>query len=152
MPTAAVKRTIRRSHPTASPRQLAAYFAAKLAAELGPHDVRRWLQAGAGPILLDVRDADGYAAGHIPGAVNIPFEALPQRARELPQQREIVAYCWNTTCLLSTRAALWLAQHGFRSRELVGGIAEWRADGFPVVKGRSAGSPRREACAGDCAS
>ena len=130
MPTQAVRRSaIRR----ASPAQLAKYFEAKLSAELGPHNVKRLLEHCPNEvILLDVRTAEGYAAGHLPGAVNIPFEELPTRAKELSKQKEIITYCWNVTCLLCTKAAYVLTTRGYRVKEMIGGIEEWKRAGFPV--------------------
>ena len=77
--------TVRRSAiPASRPAQLAKGFQAKLAAELGPHNVKRLLDHGAHDIVvLDVRTREGYAEGHVSGAVNIPFEELPTRAKEL---------------------------------------------------------------------
>jgi len=117
----------------ATPAQLKKYFELKLAAELGPHNVKRLLDAGAADLtILDVRSAEGYREGHIPGAVHIPFEALPSRLTELSKQNEIIAYCWDTTCTLCTKAAYVLASNGFRAREMIGGIKEWQESGFPI--------------------
>src|SRR3989338_1410375 len=89
-----------------SPAQLAKYFQAKLAAELGPHNVKRLLDAGTRDIvLLDVRSREGYNESHLPGAINIPFEELPSRMKELPKQKGIITYCWDVTCILCTKAA-----------------------------------------------
>ena len=132
MPTATARRT---AIPTASPAQLAGYFAGKLSAELGPHNLKRLLDEDASQtVVLDVRSQEGFDAGHIPGAVHIPFEELPRRLKELPKNRNIVAYCWDVTCLLATKAAYVLAAKGYRPKELLGGIEEWRKAGFPVEK------------------
>ena len=117
----------------ASAAQLARYFEAKLQAELGPHNVQRLLAHRPGAqLLLDVRSAEGYRKGHLPGAINIPFEELPQRLGELSKRAEIIAYCWDATCILSTKAAYVLAKRGYRVKEMVGGIEEWTSAGFPV--------------------
>ena len=117
----------------ATPAQLAKYFEAKLAAELGPHNVKRLLDAAPrSVVLLDVRSWEGYREGHLPGAVNIPFEELPARLKELPKGKDIIAYCWDVTCILSTKAAYVLAKRGYRAKEMLGGIAEWRKAGFPT--------------------
>ena len=117
----------------ASPAQLAKYFEAKLAAELGPHNVKRLLDANANDmVLLDVRSREGYREGHLPGAINIPFEELPARLKELPKNKDIISYCWNVTCILCTKAAYVLASEGYRAKEMLGGIAEWKKAGFPI--------------------
>ncbi len=118
-----------------SPAQLKRYFEAKLAAELGPHNVKRLIDSGARDfVILDVRSADGYRAGHVPGAINIPFEELPHRLKELAKGQEIISYCWDVTCLLCTKAAYVLASKGYKAREMIGGIASWKQAGFPVEK------------------
>ena len=116
-----------------SPAGLAKYFAAKLAAELGPHNVKRLLDHDPGQaVLLDVRSVEGYREGHLPGAINIPFEQLPQRMSELPKDVDIIAYCWDVTCLLCTKAAYVLASKGYRAKEMIGGIDSWKRAGFSV--------------------
>ena len=125
----------RRPAPTIRlvPTQLKRYFEAKLAAELGPHNVKRLIDSGdRGFVILDVRTADGFRKGHVPGAINIPFEELPGRLKELPRNKEIISYCWDVTCLLCTKAAYVLASKGYTAREMIGGIASWREAGFPV--------------------
>ncbi len=131
----AVATVTRRKAVRASPAQLKRYFAAKLAAELGPHNVKRLRDAGErGFVLLDVRTSQGYQEGHLPGAINIPFEQLPDRLHELPKSREIICYCWDVTCTLSTKAAYVLASKGYTAREMIGGFESWQESGFPVER------------------
>jgi len=85
-------------------------------------------------VILDVRSAEGFRAGHVPGAVHIPFEELPERMKELPKGKDIISYCWDVTCILCTKAAYVLAKKGYRAKEMLGGIAEWQKAGFPVEK------------------
>ena len=132
MPTATARRS---AIPTATSAQLARYFSAKLAAELGPHNLKRLLDEDASQVVvLDVRSREGFEAGHIPGATHLPFEELPGRLRELPKGKTIVTYCWDVTCILATKAAYVLAAKGYRPKELLGGIEEWRKAGFPVER------------------
>ena len=132
MATATVRRpAIRR----ATPAQLKRYFEAKLSAELGPHNVKRLIDQGSNDImLLDVRSQEGYTEGHLPGAAHIPFEELPTRLKELPKRKDVIVYCWDVTCILCTKAAYILASKGYRAKEMLGGIDEWRKAGFPVEK------------------
>lgn len=117
------------------PAKLKRYFEAKLAAELGPHNVKRMLDArDRSFVLLDVRTPEGYRAGHLPGAINIPFEELPSRLKELPTSKAIISYCWDATCILCTKAAYVLASKGFKAREMLGGFETWEQAGFPVEK------------------
>jgi rhodanese-related sulfurtransferase len=118
------------------PAQLKRYFAAKLAAELGPHNVKRLVDEGhRDAVILDVRPADAFREGHLPGAINIPFEEIPSRLKELPKGKEIISYCWDVTCLLCTKAAYVLASRGYTAREMIGGIDAWQKAGFPIERG-----------------
>jgi rhodanese-related sulfurtransferase len=76
------------------------------------------------PLLLDVRTAEEFAAGHIPGAVNMPLDELRERLRELPAGREVVAYCQvGQRGYLATRVLL---QAGIRAANLAGGYTTYR--------------------------
>lgn len=85
--------------------------------------------------LLDVRPADEFAMGHLPGALNVPIETLEQRLRELDPGQEIVAYCRGAYCVLSYQAVAALRERGFNIRRLEDGFPEWRAAGLPVERG-----------------
>ncbi|HSV22327.1 MAG TPA: metalloregulator ArsR/SmtB family transcription factor [Xanthobacteraceae bacterium] len=85
--------------------------------------------------VLDVRPADEFALGHLPGAVNIPLRALEARLSELEPSLEIVAYCRSPYCVLSYEAVAALRSRGFTARRLEDGLPEWRAAGLPIVIG-----------------
>ncbi|MBL0123780.1 MAG: metalloregulator ArsR/SmtB family transcription factor [Betaproteobacteria bacterium] len=82
--------------------------------------------------VLDVRPAHEYAAGHLPGAINIAVEDLPKHMRELPKGREVIAYCRGPYCLLSVDAVTLLRGKGLKARRLENGFPEWKAAGLPV--------------------
>ena len=82
--------------------------------------------------VLDVRPPDEFAAGHVPKAVNIPLGELARRLRELPKDREIVAYCRGPYCVLAFEAVALLRKRGFAARRLEDGYPEWQAAGLPV--------------------
>jgi rhodanese-related sulfurtransferase/predicted transcriptional regulator len=82
--------------------------------------------------VLDVRPAEEYAAGHIPGAINVPVGKLETFLARLPKRKEIVAYCRGPYCLMSFEAVEKLRKHGWRARRLADGLPEWRAAGLPV--------------------
>ena len=84
-------------------------------------------------LLLDVRPADEYAQGHLPGALNIPLEALPRRLAELPAALEIIAYCRGPFCALSVQAVAALRAGGLAARRLAEGFPDWKAAGLPVA-------------------
>jgi rhodanese-related sulfurtransferase/DNA-binding transcriptional ArsR family regulator len=101
---------------------------AEAAATNPPHGPGR-----AAVVVLDVRPAAEYAAGHIPGAVGIPSDELVDRLAELPDSAEIVAYCRGRYCLMSLEAVRLLRARGYPARPLAGGVAEWAADGHPTA-------------------
>ena len=85
--------------------------------------------------VLDVRPADEYALGHLPGAINIPLSELEVRLAEIEPGHEIVAYCRGPYCVLSYEAVAALRARGFTVRRLEDGLPEWRAAGLPVETG-----------------
>ncbi len=86
-------------------------------------------------VVLDVRPAEEYAAGHIPGAISLPLEHLEARLGELDPDLEVVAYCRGPLCLLAPEAVSTLRARGLRARCLEDGLPEWRQDGLPVTTG-----------------
>jgi rhodanese-related sulfurtransferase len=82
--------------------------------------------------VLDVRPADEFAAGHVPGAVNVQLGELEARLAELKSGQDIVAYCRGTYCVLSFEAVAKLRARGFKAWRLEDGMPEWRAAGMPV--------------------
>lgn len=82
--------------------------------------------------VLDVRPEDEFALGRLPGALNIPLADLERRIAELPNDREIIAYCRGPYCILSFEAVAALRAHGYRIRRLADGYPEWKAAGLPV--------------------
>jgi rhodanese-related sulfurtransferase len=96
-------------------------------------ELTRRLQDGDGLVVLDVRPAAEYAAGHLPGAVSIPVEELRRRLAELPGEREIVAYCRGPYCAFAHEAVAMLREAGFSARRLEDGLPEWQAAGLAVT-------------------
>jgi rhodanese-related sulfurtransferase len=91
-------------------------------------------------VVLDVRPASEYRAGHIPGALSVPLAQLASRLGELPGGAEIVAYCRGPYCLLAFDAVERLRAEGRSARRLVEGFPEWQADGLPVDVSAEEGS------------
>ena len=105
-----------------------------------PEDVReispQELLASAGqpdaPLVLDVRSAEEYASGHVPGARNLSHDQVAARLAELGPTREVVVYCES-----GKRAALAadvLHDAGFTVHHLVGDMSGWRAQGLPIAR------------------
>jgi rhodanese-related sulfurtransferase/biotin operon repressor len=84
--------------------------------------------------VLDVRPPEEYAAGHIPGAINITVDKLAAFLSRLPKRKEVIAYCRGPYCLMSFEAVEKLRKRGLRARRLENGLPEWRAAGLPVVQ------------------
>ncbi|MBF6571316.1 MAG: ArsR family transcriptional regulator [Candidatus Binataceae bacterium] len=82
--------------------------------------------------LIDTRPNEEFAAGHLPGAINLPLGELKRRLRELPRDQQIVAYCRGPYCVLSYEAVAELRKRGFKAARLEDGYPEWRAAGLPV--------------------
>ena len=82
--------------------------------------------------VLDVRPAEEFHAGHIPGARSVPLADLKRQLASLPKSREVVAYCRGPYCVLAVEAVKALRARGFSATRLDEGIAEWRARGLPV--------------------
>ena len=90
--------------------------------------VEQLAAAGDTP-LIDVRERDEFARGHVPGAVNLPMSDLGNRLDELPTE------AFNVICELGGRSAnvvQALEARGFDATNVDGGTAEWRAQGRPV--------------------
>lgn len=88
-----------------------------------------------GVTVLDVRPADEYRTGHIPGALSVPLGHLKNLLSRLPKDQEIVAYCRGPYCVLAIQAVEMLREQGFEAIRLEDGIQDWRAMGLPVEIG-----------------
>ena len=82
--------------------------------------------------VVDVRPPEEYAQAHIAGALNIPLERLTQHLKQLPRDREVIAYCRGPWCVLSYEAVARLRKAGIEARRLEDGLPEWRRAGLPV--------------------
>lgn len=118
----------------ASPADAAAFFAARLRFQADVSDVHASMETGSpGFTLVDSRGADAWAQGRIPGALHLPTAEIPERAaRLLDPSIPAITYCWGPACDGATRAAMTLAELGFRVKEMIGGVEYWIREGFPV--------------------
>jgi rhodanese-related sulfurtransferase len=83
-------------------------------------------------VVVDVRPAAEYAAGHIAGAVSVPSIRLRRELEHLPADVEVVAYCRGPYCVLADDAVRLLRRRGRTARRLEGGFPEWRTAKLPV--------------------
>jgi rhodanese-related sulfurtransferase len=120
--------------PPADPAVAAAHFRAELAFRTDVSDVAAALAAGGDPgfVLLDSRSAAARDQGHVPGSVHLPTDLIAEQApRLLDRSVPVVTYCWGPGCNGATRAALALAELGYRVKEMQGGFEYWAREGFP---------------------
>lgn len=95
------------------------------------------LQQGEAMVIVDVRSESAYAAGHIEGAINIPWGSLKDRYSELPKDKTILLYCTCPNEQSSAGAARDLAGYGYdKLLVLLVGLADWTAQGYPVSGGQ----------------
>lgn len=84
--------------------------------------------------VLDVRPPEEYAAGHVPGAINIPLAELEEHLDEIDPEHEVIAYCRGPHCILAFDAVARLRERGLNARRLQDGYPEWRMAGLPTEK------------------
>jgi rhodanese-related sulfurtransferase len=84
-----------------------------------------------GVVVLDVREPEEWAAGHIEGAVHIPLGTLPVRLQDLPDAQQFLVVCKMGG--RSAQACMYLGQQGQAAVNLAGGMVDWAADGRPMV-------------------
>jgi rhodanese-related sulfurtransferase len=82
-------------------------------------------------LVVDVRRESEWRRTHIPGAVHIPLDELPQRCSELPDDRLLITFC--TGGLRSAGAANLLVENGFDAVNMSRGLLDWRAAGGPLM-------------------
>jgi len=99
-----------------------------------PEELLRRMEEGV-VTVIDVRPPEEYAAGHLPGAINMPLSELDRRIEELDANREVVAYCRGPHCVLAFDAVALLRERGLMASRMAGGLPEWRQAGLPVQGG-----------------
>jgi rhodanese-related sulfurtransferase/DNA-binding transcriptional ArsR family regulator len=86
-------------------------------------------------VVLDVRPAAEFRHGHIAGAVSLPVDRLHRRLRNVPRDKDIVAYCRGAYCVYADDAVRTLRRRGYRAARLEDGFPEWAGAGLPVAVG-----------------
>ncbi len=101
------------------------------APSISPAQLHAQRQEGAAPVVIDVRTSGEYAAGHIPGAINIPFDQVADRIGEIETSEGVALYCMMGPRARKGESALLAA--GYEDVfHLEGGLAAWKAAGLPV--------------------
>jgi rhodanese-related sulfurtransferase len=119
--------------PAAPAAEAQRHFAERLAVEADCVDVATDVRAGTAPYtVLDVRGAQSFARGHVPGALNVPSSSIDaQVAADLPEGL-LVVYCWGPGCNGAHKAAAALAANGRQVKEMIGGFEYWVREGQPI--------------------
>ncbi|MHB1571914.1 MAG: ArsR/SmtB family transcription factor, partial [Solirubrobacteraceae bacterium] len=108
---------------------------------IGRQELLERLERGEA-VLIDVRPAEEFAAGHIHGARSVPLDELERRLAELPADREVIAYCRGPFCAYAHQAVRTLRRSGRTARRLDHGWPEWK-----LGEHRSVGAPVRSTAA-----
>ena len=92
---------------------------------------RLGFEADVSDVLIDTRNDEAWAQGHVPGAVHLPRREIGVRAASIvPVGTPVVVYCWGPGCNGATRAALEFATLGYPVKEMIGGFEYWVREGF----------------------
>lgn len=128
MPTAVTQ------FPAAPSPAALAHFEALMAFEADCWDVHHAMTAGSPDfVLLDVRAPALYAAGHVPGAINLPHgKIIERRMAEWPADTLFVVYCAGPHCNGACKAAIRLARLGRPVKLMIGGVEGWKDEGFDL--------------------
>jgi rhodanese-related sulfurtransferase len=117
------------------------YFEYELDFKTNPYGVNRIIDGGAKNVtIVDVRAAKDFANGHIPGAINIPydqyngFEGSETNFSGLRKNGFNYIYCYEHLCNLAQKAAKKFASLGYPVKEMVGGFEEWKNHKYSIVK------------------
>jgi len=100
-------------------------------AHLSPAELRPQLDRGDA-LLLDARPRLEYDSGHIPTAISIPIDELPNRLDELPTDKLIVTYCRGPLCVYADQALELIMASGRQGARLEEGVAEWQLAGYAL--------------------
>ena len=119
--------------PAAPAAEAARHFNARLALETDAADVGGAVAAGDVDFtLLDVRSRAAYAAGHVPGAVSLPYAEIDAAALYALGDAPLVVYCWGPGCNAAQHAGARIAALGRPLKEMLGGWEYYVREGWPV--------------------
>jgi rhodanese-related sulfurtransferase/DNA-binding HxlR family transcriptional regulator len=99
--------------------------------QIDRHELAARIAAGD-VVVVDVRPAAEYAAGHIAGARSIPIDRLAADIKHLPAGIEVVAYCRGPYCVFADDAVRLLRRRGRAARRLQDGYPEWQRADLPI--------------------
>ena len=133
----AAVRDVAEAHVAGLDRLAAAYLGDREGIEVVDRaGLARRLKDGA-VVVLDVRPAAEFGAGHIAGARSVPIAELRKHLKALPADAEVVAYCRGPYCVYADDAVRELSRKGFKAARLEDGYPEWKQAGLPIAVGQS---------------
>ncbi len=124
------------------PAQARQYFADKLAFTTGPVELARNLNR-SDITVIDVREAEDYRKGHVPGAINLPHDKW-NSLDGLRKDTLNILYCYTQQCHLAATAAVEFAEKGFSVMEMDGGFEAWKENELEVESETSEGMRKRD--------
>jgi rhodanese-related sulfurtransferase/DNA-binding MarR family transcriptional regulator len=131
----AAVRDVAEAHVAGLDRLAAAYLGDRDGIEVVDRDgLATRLKDGA-VVVLDVRTAAEFGAGHIAGARSVPIGELRKQLKALPADAEVVAYCRGPYCVYADDAVRELGRKGFKAARLEDGYPEWKRAGLPIAAG-----------------
>jgi rhodanese-related sulfurtransferase len=111
------------------------YFKEKLEFEIDPDTLEKIIAAkNPNYIILDVREKEEYEQGHIPTSIYMSRHEISDHLEKLPKEKKIVIYSHDATCLSAAKVAMHLAEKGFTTMELLGGIEDWKKKNRKIEK------------------
>jgi rhodanese-related sulfurtransferase len=123
--------------PAATPSRALDHFEEAMTFETDCFDVHAAIVGGhSGFVVLDVRSPELYAAGHVPGAANLPHARINERTlAAYAAETLFVVYCAGPHCNGADHAAIRLARLGRPVKKMIGGITGWQDEGFEFARG-----------------
>ncbi len=100
------------------------------APDLSPRELHDLIESEHGPVIVDVRSAEEFSSGHVPGAINIPLDQVDQNLEFFRQHDDIVLYCRSGR--RSGMAEEQLASQGISTRQMTGSFLAWQAAELPI--------------------
>ena len=112
------------------------FFRDRMAFTTGAHELEVLISGKTDPAsyqVVDVRYPADYAAGHVPGAINLP-NGKWRNPKGLNKDATLYLYCYNPTCHLAAASGVELVSQGYRVVEMEGGWQTWLENGSPIEK------------------
>lgn len=109
------------------------FFQDKMAYTTGPVEINHQLEEGAHLNIIDVREAEDFAKGHVPGAHSLPHDQWTNTS-VLRKDEVNIIYCYSSTCHLAAQAAVDFTGKGFPVMEMDGGYEAWEKNKLSVEK------------------